>query len=666
MRRGVVIAAAALVAVARVASAQQVLSGDPVDPGTSLAYPIMPGLPLLLPGADEDFGTADDIVDTGLTGDIDLVVRSGNIPGPSIPAPSLSAANPSIATVTAGGGSTGQGGEASFTILVSDGAPPYGSLLTNADMDLRPATVYAFADLDGDGVIGPTNADGSADNAFELQEATAYAGRQMGTIFEGRFQDSVGVEIAAPASIGGLTVALVAGAWTGTTPEELFTDGPFILTHWPLFPPLDPTRLLGGGAAPSPDPGLPNELQWDIERNYIPAPSHPTLGSLFAVAVDGTEATTDQVIAQSGPASSVRVFVETASSSFLALSSPRLRVAPAAGASGRVMVLPVERVVLAADGAASQLELRLLPVDLFANVADPETAISATLVLSGAASIVSPDTDANPKTEPLTLTDAEGVTIVLDDDGAGSGELRALIGGNPVASVAIAVGSSPDSDGDGTADDGNSSSVSGDRPCAEGLTSCDDNCPRVVNPGQFDDNQDGLGNCCDGTCEDDPLRDGCDECVFPVDPSSGSFSSASVKVRFGDSVKPDKLTVKLGFDLPGEAVVTPDTETVMLSVTQAGSAGYVATLPSLLVDRMKATPSYLYVDREGVVDSVVKAQLKGDGLGAWKLQLRAKGVAAAELASGATSLELVIGDDIVSAALVCTGTALRVQCELAP
>lgn len=665
-RRSIIALSAVVVAVARIALAQQVLDGDPVDPGSGLAYPIMPGLPLVLPGADEDFGTGDDVVDTGLSGDVDLVVRSGDIAGPSIPAPSLAGGGPAIATVTAGGGSTGQGGEAPFTILVSDGTGAYGTLLADADMDLRPATVYAFADLDGDGTVGPTGADGSSDDPFELQEATAYAGRQMGTIFEGRFQDSLGIEIAAPASIGGLTVALVAGAWTGTNPEELFTDGPFILTHWPFFPPLDPARLLGGGNAPSPDPGLPNQLEWDIERNYLPATSHPTLGNLFAVAVDGSEPTTDQVIVQSAPATSVRVFAETAASNFLARSRPRLRVAPAVAASGRVAVLPVERVVLAADGVASQLVLRVLPVDLFANVADPAAAIGATLTISGAASIVSPDTDADPKTEPVMLSDAEGVQIVLDDDGIGVAELRALLGGNPVASVAVAVGSGADSDGDGIPDDGNSSSVSGDRPCDDGLVSCDDNCPRVINPGQFDDDHDGLGNCCDGTCEDDPQRDGCDECALPAGPSNGTLSGASVKLRSGGGVKPDKLTVKLEFELPAGAAVAPDVETVMLSLMQSGSSGYLATLASVLADRMKAKPSYLYVDRNGAIDSVVKARLKGDGVGGWKMQLRAKGLGAVELASGTASLELAIGDDVVTAPLACTGTALRVQCNPVP
>src|SRR5205085_12671062 len=188
--------------------AQQVLSGDPVDPSTGHAYPIIPGMPLLLPGADKRFGTSDDTINTGITGDVDLVVRAGSVLSASIPPAARAAGGAPIMSIVAGGGTIGDGGEVPFTILASDGSgsPPYGNVVTASDLDLRPATVYAFADLDGDGVIGPTNADGSADNALEREEVTAYAGRQMGSLESGRFLDSIGIEMAAPASIGGLGV----------------------------------------------------------------------------------------------------------------------------------------------------------------------------------------------------------------------------------------------------------------------------------------------------------------------------------------------------------------------------------------------------------------------------------------------------------------------------
>ena len=644
--------------------AQEVFTGDPVDGGTGLAYPIMPGLPLLLPGDDEDFGTGDDIVNTGpaFVGDVDLVVRAGTVAGPAIPAPAIA---PGLSIVTAGGGSSGQGGEAAFTVMVSDGSgsPAYGNVVTNSDLDLRPVTVYAFADLDGDGIIGPHNGDGSADNALEKQEATAYAGRQMGAFFSGVFQDSLGLQLAAPASIGGLTVALVAGGYTGDTAEDLFTDGPLILTRWPLFPPLDPKDLLGGGAAPAPDPEAPNELEWDIETNYLPAPGHPTLGTPFALPIDGSEPTTDQFVVESGAAASARVFTEISAANFLARATPKLRVAPAVGGVGRALVLPVSRAVLAADGTATRLTLRVLPVDLFANVADPSVAMNVTLAMSGAASIVSPDTDANDKTEPLSLSDAEGLEIELDDDGTGTAELTVSVNGAPAQVVALSIGAGSDSDGDAVVDDGSSTSIAGDEPCDAAISSCDDNCPRVLNPSQLDDNHDGIGDCCDGTCIDDPLLPGCDECALPAEPTFGPLTGMKLTLSVRDS---DKLSVKLAFDLAAPATISPDAETVTLLLSQAGSGGYMATLASVFTDLGKPTPAFRYSDPAGAVDGVTKAQIKGKATGATKMSLRAGGVSLVDLDAGTVDVTLLLGDDLFEGALACTGSATRLKCSLVP
>lgn len=665
-RRRILIASFVLLLGALPARAQQVFVGDPVDPGTGQAYPVLPGLPLVLPGIDETFGTGDDVLNLSITGDVDLVVRSGSFAGPAIPAPALAVGGAPIATATAGGGSSGQGAEAGLTVVVSDGSGTYGNVLSAADLDLRPVTVYAFADLDDDGVLGPTSADGTADDSLELQEVTAYAGRQMGTLFEGRFDDSLGVEIGAPPSLGGVVVGLVAGAYTGSTPEDLFTDGPLVLTRWPFFPPLDPKDLLGGGNAPSPDPALPNELEWDTELNWIPPASHPSLGGAFAVEVDGSEPTTDQLLVESAPAIGARVFAEPSAASFLARARPRLRVAPAAGAPGRALVLPIDRAVLASDGAATQLSVRVLPVDLFANVADPAAPVTVELATSGSARIVSPDLDANDRTETIALGDASGEAIVLDDAGTGAATLTLSIDGNPVSTVALAIGAGSDSDGDGVVDDGNAGALAGDRPCDGAAASCDDNCPRVINPSQVDSNHDGLGDCCDGTCIDDPLSLACDECALPTAPTSAGFQRVRASVRLGDGTTNDKLTLKVDFTLLPEAIVAPDAETLAAVLTQAGSAGFTATLTALLQDKTRTLPSFAYSDRTAAVDGVVKAQLKQRRDGAWRFLLRAAAPGIAGLAAGSAELALAIGDDLVDGILECSGSAPRVRCELLP
>src|SRR5439155_260703 len=109
---------------------------------------------------------------------VDLVVRAGTmVVGPSIPPPSASPR-----TAVAGSAAMPGGSGIPFTVAVSDGSgtPPSGNPLLGPEMDGIPVLVVAFADLDGDGVVGPTNADdgGADDDARELQESDYLVGRQ--------------------------------------------------------------------------------------------------------------------------------------------------------------------------------------------------------------------------------------------------------------------------------------------------------------------------------------------------------------------------------------------------------------------------------------------------------------------------------------------------------
>ncbi len=54
-----------------------------------------------------------------------------------------------------------------------------------------------------------------------------------------------------------------------------------------------------------------------------------------------------------------------------------------------------------------------------------------------------------------------------------------------------------DDDGDGILDDGDASGIAGDNPCVGlEIQDCDDNCPLLANPDQFDRNEDGAGDAC--------------------------------------------------------------------------------------------------------------------------------------------------------------------------
>jgi hypothetical protein len=654
------IAGAALLAPPQLASAQHVFSGDPVDSATSRPYPLLPGVPLILPGPDEKFGTGDDVVNTGIVGDVDLVVRAGTIASGPIPPPAGAVGGPSAMTTTAGGGMSGQGAETPFTVLVSDGAgsPPYGSTITMPDLDGRPVTVFAFGDLDGDGIIGPTNADGSSDNSFERQEAQAYVGRQVGQIGAGRSAGSLGVHAAAPASIGGLRVALVAGVYTGATAQMLFSDGTPIFTRWPFFPPLDPSRVIDSGNPPPPDPDQPIGLQFDIERNYLPSPGNAAFGTPFAVRTDGAEPTTDQFVSVSGPAHGARFFDSPLAQSYRSRSRSSLLPAPDDTGATRVLVLPIAHVSLGAQAGASRT-VRLLPVDLLGNVADPSPAMTVQVQAIGDVAIAAPDADADPTVESLVLDAAKGVTVTLESNGApGDARIDVTSGERIFDALAVTIGGSDDRDGDTRADDGNASTIETDRPCEENDGpgfACDDNCALTANADQTDSDMNGLGDCCDGTCAATPAAGTCGQCVFVGPPPLGGtlvLEKIRVHAKPGDAAVADRLDIRARLRPTTSTVLQPDLEAITLEVVQGQATAYIgslASLPSVAAGK----PRFEYTDGAGQFDGITHVMLKTSASGSLVLRWRAQGIDLVALSANPIQLVVQIGDDVFSGAAQC-------------
>lgn len=395
-----------------------VFDGDPADGVTGVPFSMLPGLPLVLPGPDGKYGTGDDVLDTDLSGDIDVVIRTGGtFTGGAIPAPHASVAG--APAVVPGGLRIGVGDEATFQVILSDGLPPslYGNAILDHDLDLRGTLVFAYGDLDGDGFIGPRAADGDDDLQIERQEVLAPVGRTVGAIAGGVAEGTIATSVGAPASVGGLGVVLSAGVATGSH-AYLFEDGPWISTMAPAMFPLEQAKIVGGepGQA-NPDPLGIVDLELSDSSLYIPATGAPTLGSAYAIPLDGSSPTVDLLRSETGDATRA-VFVTPLDRATFVATSKR-RVVPAVDEHGaRALAEHVTRLTLPCDGDTSHASLALMPADVTANPADPPPGgLTVVLQASPLLRITSPDSDGDPSREEIAFADASWVRVEIDDAG---------------------------------------------------------------------------------------------------------------------------------------------------------------------------------------------------------------------------------------------------------
>lgn len=414
-----------------------VLDGDPVDPDTGRAIAALPGVPFILP--DEDGRFRPPIVDPTRIGDVDIVVRAGHVGlGPVMPPP---VAVPPVAI--AGGTHVTAGSEIPFTVIASDGSAGLGMPLGGTAMNGIPVLVVAFADLDGDGIVGPTSADGNGDLGLERQESDFLVGRQVAVFDDGIAQGTLAAWQGAPASAGGLRVVLGALTYVGPFSPGFFEgnlpDGPGLATLLPFFPRLDPDRILDGDGAGG--PATPSgRIGIELEGEFDPPVDDPQLGTPFALLTDGSSGTIDRAVVQSGPLSRFR-FVEPLGAVAVDTDAPL----PIARGAGGTLWQPLRTIDLADDGPGGGRSVRLVPADVVDGVTDPPAGTSVVLVAGARLAIAAPDADGDPSRETVVVGSAAGVPITLDHagtpgDAASTARLTVGHGGFPVASLDVRLG----------------------------------------------------------------------------------------------------------------------------------------------------------------------------------------------------------------------------------
>ena len=392
------------------------LNGDWLDAATQLPAEIVPGTSWWQPGANAAFGDGDDVIATNLTGDIDIVVRTGTNITNTVPRQHTLATAPVtfVAPLGAAGG-------VPFSVASTAAAvPPFMGAATAApSLEGVPIVSFAFADLDGDGAIGITLTDGNAGD-FELEEAELLpVGRVLVVASQGRASGVLRVEAGGP-SAAPLSLAVAAATWAGSFDPNYFNGivprGPMVMTHFPFRPLTHPSDALDFGPAGLAPPDPDEFLGVRTDAGAEPNPADARFGESYTLFFDGSRNSVDLAVARSGTFARVGLATIPRPLEYVTIPSRPLR--PGLDDAGnRALYEIVGLLRLRDDGVASRETLRLVPLDALGNIADLPAAQTVTVRSSGPVRIVAPDNDGNFTSETVTLANARGLDLVVDDAG---------------------------------------------------------------------------------------------------------------------------------------------------------------------------------------------------------------------------------------------------------
>jgi hypothetical protein len=430
------------------------LDGDPLDPATNRVAEIVPGAPWIQPGPDGEMGSDDDVVRTDVIGDIDLVLRSGitHFTGP-IPDPTARTGPMPLGVAEPFGSATA----VDFVVTASDGATdtPYGNPVAAPSLEGVGIFAVAFGDLDGDGFVGITHLDGDPlDAAIEEAELDP-VGSRLVPAQAGLASGALRIGAGGPTGAE-LRVALAAGAYAGPLDPAFFggavADGPAVMTELPFLPRLAPDKLIDGDLPEPIHPDRPAAVE--VEGDFEPDPGDPAIGEAFTLHTDGSDPSIDLARVHSGQFSRFGLAQTPDPLQYWAISVRPLRLGlDAAGRPAPYEIL--QRLMVADDGSASQVTLRLVPLDRLGNVSDLVAAGSVTIRSGGTVRIARPDFDGNPFSETLQVPDARGVEVVLDDAGGefddADRDALVLEGGGAISRLEIFL-PDPDLDDNGVVD----------------------------------------------------------------------------------------------------------------------------------------------------------------------------------------------------------------------